>query len=171
MKILLVACVIAAGAAVAASASAEGIYMNQRFSGAGHPTMVDTNDDGVFANVINYEMWGSPGRSTLNAFGEFEAPDVTTIPGCQLRFALVQQSYIATYNDGSMLFGEATEGHNCLDTVTWEFTSEVGGEFTGGTGRFEGATGWWSVESIVLFVGEQQFAVTGRAWGQVQTPD
>ena len=46
---------------------------------------------------------------------------------------------ITTFKNGDQLWGDLT-GEICLDTVSGEFSGSGEGAYTGGTGRFAGAT-------------------------------
>jgi hypothetical protein len=58
-----------------------------------------------------------------------------------------------------------------LNFVPLEISAELVGDVTGGTGRFEGATGSFVVEAEVFPVGETQSAFTGTTKGIVEIPD
>ena len=114
MKLPLIVSIVCAGLVVAGSVQSKEIKINQRYTGVSHRTMVDTNGDGVFADAVNFEMVGSPGRATM--VGAVESTPLT--PGdspCDLQNEPVQQSYVQTYKDGSMLFLVTTAGWACLN--------------------------------------------------------
>ena len=153
-------------------AQARETIINQQFSGMGHPTIVDTNGDGVFAGATSFQLTGSPGKATILAVGEFTDFVFVGTPGCELRAQLVQESFIETFNDGSMLFFHASSGYNCVNIATLEIGGQLSGWITGGTGRFEGATGTWIIESFNAFlVGTTQVALTGTFGGAIVVPD
>ena len=135
--------------------------------------MVDTNGDGVFADMASFQLVGSPGRATME--GVVESSITFGDPPCHLQFEPVQQSYIQTYNDGSMLFFVTTPGPEggggCLNLLTGELWGELYGTITGGIGRFELATGTWTAELNGFLVGETQIAYTGTFKGTVEIPD
>ena len=163
---------VCAGLAVSGAAQAGEIIINQQFSGMAHPTMVDTNGDGAFAAATSFQLKGSPGKATMLAVPEFTDFVFVGTPGCELRAELVQESFIETFNDGSMLFFEATSGFNCVNIATFEIGGQLSGIITGGTGRFEGATGSWMVPEFEAFlVGTTQVAITGIFNGTIVVPD
>ena len=170
MKLPLIVSIVCAGLVVAGSVQSKEIKINQRYTGVSHPTMVDTNGDGVFADAVNFEMVGNPGRATM--VGVTESTPLT--PGdspCDLQGEPVQQSYVQTYRDGSMLFLVTTAGFACLNLSTYELWGGISGVITGGIGRFELATGAWSAEIDTSFVGQTQIAFWGTFKGTVEIPD
>jgi len=159
---------LCAGLILSGAAQAGEININQRFSGTAHPTMVDTNGDGLFAGVGTYHLKGSPGKATMMAFVEFGAIEPAGIPGCELRGELVQETFVETFDDLSMIFFAATSGFNCVNIATFEIWGGLEGIVTGGTGRFEGATGSWKIEAEIFPAGP---GVTGTFKGTVVVPD
>ena len=142
MKLLLTS-LFCASLILSAAAQADGIKLNQRYSGNGLPTMVDTNGDGRTAAHGNFYVRGAPGRATVDSFNEFTDFAPYFVDGCDLRAGLVAQTYVETFEDGSMLFYQATNGFLCLNLSTLVIDSEISGIITGGTGRFAGASGTW----------------------------
>ena len=170
MKLPFIFSIVCVGLIVAGSVQSAEIKINQRYTGVSHPTMLDTNDDGVYANVGSFQMVGSPGRATME--GVFESTPLA--PGespCDLQNVPVHQSYVETFNDGSMLFLVGTAGYGCLNLGTSVFWGELSGIVTGGIGRFELATGTWTVELEAFFVGQTQIAFTGTFKGTIEIPD
>jgi hypothetical protein len=171
MKLPLIVSIVCAGLVVAGSVQSKEIKINQRYTGVSHPTMLDTNDDGIFASVGNFQLVGSPGRATMQ--GVFEST-AFAIPGespCDVQNEALHQSYVETFNDGSMLFMVGDTGYNCLNLDTFEIWGELSGTFTGGIGRFENATGTWTVETDITVVGDFQVVFTGTFKGTVEIPD
>ena len=154
-----------------ASAQAADIKINQKFSGATHPTMIDSDDDGVHASAGSYQIFGSPGRSTAEGFAEFSAFEFTGAPGCELRAEMVTESFVETFNDGSMLFNWVTEGFNCVDLATGEIGGELIGIITGGTGRFAGASGEFMVDFNAKAATEVQNVFYGTITGVITLPE
>ena len=163
---------LCAGLVLSGAAQSGEMSINQRFSGVAHPTMVDANTDGAFANVISFQVKGSPGKATILAFGEFTPPAITACaPSGGGQTDLVQQSFVETFSDLSMLFFEVETGHTCFNIATSEITVELTGIITGGAGRFEGATGSWTTESEGFVVGPGvMIAFTGTITGTVEVP-
>ncbi len=170
MKLLLIVSIICAGLIAAGSVQSAEIKINQQYTAVSHRTMVDTNDDGVFADAVSFQMRGSPGRAIMEGVVE-PTPLVPGESPCDLQNEPVQQSYVQTYNDGSMLFLVTTAGYGCLDLSTYEIWAEVSGVITGGVGRFESATGTWTAEIHGVFVGQTQIVYTGPFKGTIEIPD
>ena len=169
MKLLLFA-VVCASLILSAAAQAGDIKLDQRFSGNGLPTMVDTNGDGITAAHGNFYVRGSPGRATVDSFNEFTDFMPYFADGCDLRAGLVAQTYVATFDDLSMLFYQATDGFLCLSLSTFRIEGEITGIISGGTGRFTGATGTWinKFEGFSAGVGMNVFQ--GTITGPVEVP-
>jgi len=109
MKLSFIFSILCAGIIVAGSVQSSEVKINQRYTGVSHKTMLDTNGDGVFAESVSFQLVGSPGRATME--GVVEATPL--VPGespCDLQNELVQQSYVVTFKDGSMLFLVTTTG-------------------------------------------------------------
>ena len=168
MKNLLAIAVCASllGSGVAESRE---IKLKQQFAGAGTETAVDTNQDGRYAFAFTLEARGGAGRSTAITRTEFGNFDSTDCPGASYTSYLVQDSMVQTFNDLSTLHFEARSGRICFDPLTSEITCEEAGEVVGGTGRFEGATGSWTLE-CELFVVESVHAVTGELKATINVP-
>ncbi len=152
-------------------AQADEVTLDQRFSGAGHATMVDTNGDGVFALASSFQLKGSPGKATMEAMAEFTAMSYVGTIGCELRAELVQESFIETFSDGSMIFYHVANAYICVNISTFEVGGQMSGWITGGTGRFEGATGSWLIDFESFSVGTTQVAFTGTTKGTIVVPD
>ena len=169
MKFPLIVSIMCAGLVVVGSVQAGGVKINQRFTGVSHPTMVDTNDDGIFASTFSFQTVGSPGRGTIISVGEGYPPVFGENP-CDVLIENFQQSFVETFNDGSMIFFETTVGNTCVNLITSEILGEISGIITGGIGRFKWATGTWSIEFEAFPVGETQTVATGTLIGVADIP-
>ena len=161
---------LCAGLILSGAAQAGEININQRFSGNGHPTMVDTNGDGNFAAASTFYLRGSPGRAVMHAFAEFTPFMPYGTPGCDLRAELVYENVVETFDDGSMIFYMATSGFNCVDFATGKVGGQLVGIMTGGTGRFEGASGTFVVDFEAFVVGGGMIAFAGTHKGTIVVP-
>lgn len=170
MKFLLVIA-MCTGLFASGIAQSRGVKINQQVSGVGSATMIDTNGDGIFATALTFEHRGAPGRSTSTAMVEQTAPTPGDCPDGLLTSHSVQGSYVQTFSDLSMLYSVETAGRTCFDPETFEITCEAEGLITGGTGRFEGATGSWTVACEIFIVGETVNAFTGKLKGEIDVPD
>jgi hypothetical protein len=52
---------------------------------------------------------------------------------------------VITFKNGDQLWGSFTSGDMCLDSTNGAFSGSGRGEYTGGTGRFDGARGPFTV--------------------------
>jgi hypothetical protein len=169
MKLPLVIAVCA-GLVMAGAVQAMEVKINQTFTGVTTPTMVDTNGDGAFANDNSFQIVGSPGRATATSIVESTPIEFVGTPGCELRSEIVTNSFIETFNDGSMLFFWVEDGFMCIDTTTSEIWGELAGIVTGGKDRFEGATGEFIVEFKAILATPTQNAFFGTMKGTVEIP-
>ncbi len=145
------------------------IKLKQQFAGAGTETAVDTNQDGNYAFAFTLEARGGGGRSTVISRTEFGNFDSSDCPGALPTSYLVQHDFVQTFSDLSTLHYVATSGRICFDPSTSEVTCEEAGEVVGGTGRFEGATGSWTVECEIFVVGKVN-ASTGEVNTTITMP-
>ena len=90
---------------------------------------------GKFAITITTE-WALP-AGLVNC-----APDTG-----EFEFPLISSEAVITFKDQSQLFGIATGGYICVDTAGENqgyYHGQVEGDYVGGTGRFESATGTYT---------------------------
>jgi hypothetical protein len=129
----------------------------------GNPPAPDFN-----SNYINAQGKGSYGPGLLGVLSEFYfagfCDDDQTVPTvAYLVFAYSRP--VISFKNGDQLWGDVTGGDACLDTVTGEFFGSAQGVFTGGTGRFVGADGPFTVE----FGGTNlTFAALGVGFGPIR---
>lgn len=171
MKILIIltACI---GLLMAGTVQAKSVVVNQKYSGVTHATsMEDTNGDGIYAVAVRFHLVGSPGRSTAESVGEFTDYYFTGVTGCELRSDVIWESWVQTFNDLSMLFSPVTEGFICVNLFTGEVWGEIIGDFDGGTGRFQGATGDYIIEFEGYAATPYQNAFEGTVKGLIELPD
>ena len=161
---------VCASLILSAAAQAGEIKLNQQYSGNSLPTMVDTNGDGRTASDGNFYVRGGPGRATVDSFNEFTNFAPYFVDGCDLQAGLVAQTYVATFQDGSMLFYQATEGTLCLNLATFVIDFEAKGVITGGTGRFAGASGTWVNVGKGFSAGVEMNAFEGTIKGTIVVP-
>ncbi|MDJ0849748.1 MAG: hypothetical protein QNK04_15355 [Myxococcota bacterium] len=114
-----------------------------------------------------------PGRATLllrTKFGEFApGPDC---PTDTLQQGLQNVSLVETFLDLSQIFGFATSGVICLDPATGTSELALEGVYTGGTRRFEGASGSFSVvgTSQAVDARTRVFQISGIVEGTIELP-
>jgi hypothetical protein len=123
--------------------------LNQRVSGSSFTNDPDesTGHQTGWQNLI---AKGQPGRAHIDT--QFELGLFTPNLECPAEFPfggdLISFDWVETFNDGSLLTGTATAGLVCADGLGGS-TTVASGNVTGGTGRFEGASGTWEAEALV----------------------
>ena len=116
------------------------------YTGTLVPIPVDLNTDQANATVMDAQSSGSFGASMSHVVTEW-----TPIGLCAdgyVQFALIHAAVVVTFSNGDQLFGAGPgNGWMCLDldpAGAGHFYGEAYGDFTNGTGRFEGASGSFS---------------------------
>jgi hypothetical protein len=136
------------------SAQAEDIPFAGHLSGGSIPTEIDTNGDGLKASFGLGGVISRPeetvARGMFQIVVEFlpALSENVTCPAGNLEFPLLQgHGILRSGHTGNLVFLEYTSGTSCVDPTT--DTSSFSGEgfIAGGTGRFEGATGSFAVDS------------------------
>lgn len=121
--------------------------VDQRISGG--VFIIDVDEDGNTTSSTNLIAKGAPGKAQVNGVIEF-GPLLGFDERCpaELPFGsdLIRLNWAETFEDGSVLSGAASPGQAvCSDGVVNAIP--VVGIITGGTGRFEGASGAWEVDA------------------------
>jgi hypothetical protein len=162
MKVGIIAAIAALALGIFAVGEAEATWwwgsdVNQRFFGH-NITILEDAETGQTTNTQNGIAKGKPGRALVTAtlvFGPFlPNPDseADCPPGFPLEAEVIRFEWGETYDDGSLLAGAADAGQVlCLDVDITQTTAELGGitgSITGGTGRFEGASGTWTIDDV-----------------------
>ena len=134
--------------------------VHKTFSGSSAPIAMDTNDDGLPAmRIIGGGPVGpvpTPYRSRFfnqrnPVAGEFtgdfisegkivEEPTGKCSFG-EFELEVIFYSSVVRFPDGDILVSELIEGYTCFNPLTRRGHGAVRVKYTGGTGRFEGATG------------------------------
>ena len=123
------------------------IEVDMRFAGTFSTGILRVDQTGETGDsvLIHWQAKGHPGRAEIRGFGsrlEFVGfmPDCLGTPG--IRIDILEDPYVFTFKDLSLLFAKNGSGQICIDVVTGEvkFVSNI--MFMGGRGRFEGATGY-----------------------------
>ena len=162
------------------SAQAEEMPFTASASGGSIPTEIDTNGDGVKAS---FELGGvitrEDRRGHFQIVSEFlpALSQLVTCPAGNLEFPLLGgHGFLRSGRTGSLIFLEYTSGTSCVDPTT--DTSSFSGEgiITGGTGRFEGATGSFEANSTGTTLvsdpaGHEFGSQTGEITGTVITTE
>lgn len=115
----------------------------------GSSLTVDVDDEGNTQVMINLIAKGQPGTAHLDSVAVF-GPVVGPHEGCslgQLGADVISQNAVEAFSDGSLLTLLMTNGAVCTaDGVL--FTAHVTGMVTGGTGRFEDASGTFEASVV-----------------------
>ncbi len=129
------------------------VDMNLKFAGTfinSIQYVVPATGEPATSPLIRLKAKGSPGPSEITLFGgqdETEFPsDCCAGGGPCLLVIVTENPLVFTFKDLSMLFATGS-GEVCIDLLTGIGTGTIDLTFTGGTGRFEGATG----EAVTVF--------------------
>ena len=115
--------------------------VKMRYAGSGIDTHFDTNGDGLYLSLSQANGRGTFGNFAIAITAEFGLPSSGDCAAGELDLPLVSSEAVYTFADQSQLFAIQSGGYLCLDTVTGHYYGQVEGDYVGGTGRFEGATG------------------------------
>jgi hypothetical protein len=158
------------GLLVVPAASAVERVVNGPYAGTDFNTSVDSNLDGQPAGMM---LATGAGGAQLGVSSEWVYESGQgCLAGYDLRFALLQSAGVTTYSDRSQLFYFADNGWLCLSTTTGAFYGELSGVYTGGTGRFAGATGTYTTkfEGQNLDPAGTIRSIQGSSNGRITTP-
>lgn len=113
------------------------------FAGTSLTARIDLNNDGILAGWSTAVVKGTLGESTNQGVVErvpVAAPGVCSAG--QVEFALVAGKLVGTFlKTRDQVFSQLTSSTFCFDPATGDFSGHDTGITTGGTGKFEGATG------------------------------
>ena len=119
--------------------------VDQRISGSS--LTIEVDEAGNTQVMLNLIARGQPGRAHLDSVAVFGP--VGPHPSCpgQLGGDIVSHNAVETFSDGSLLTLVTTSGFVCTaDGIV--FTAVATGDITGGTGRFEDATGTFEANVV-----------------------
>jgi hypothetical protein len=129
---------------MAATSHARDVPVKISYTGSIVPIPVDLNTDGSLATVVDAQSKGTFGASMSHIVTEW-TPTGGLCDDGYVQFALIHSAAVVTFKNGDQLFGAGFgDGWMCLDldpAGTGFFYGEAYGDFTAGTGRFEGASG------------------------------
>jgi hypothetical protein len=146
LSITLVFCI--APSMTPVDAGGRSIPINWRV--AGSIVDVKTTGDPVDQNLIRLKAVGAPGHADLTVVGYAGDPVDPPMEGCDIEIPFVQDEFVAVFTDLSMLFARLMDGGdsyvciNFLSGTTFKFDMEI----IGGTGRFDGATGYFTATGV-----------------------
>jgi hypothetical protein len=161
------AAVVMAGALmIVGSAAAD--PLTYRYSGWSVGSDVDANEDGFTASVLTSKGFSTWGPITANGLiegtptGWFCDNDSNFIEFTALHGTVVFQT-----NKGDQFYARLTDGTSCFDQTTSTTTYTQNWEITGGTGRFEGATGSVINTGTITGLGFGHNAFGGSTEGEI----
>jgi hypothetical protein len=129
-----------------ATAYAKDVPVSMKWAGTVTDIAIDTNGDGLFADLIDADVKGSFGASSMGVFTEFYFAGFCDDEQKVFNLNILYSKPVTTFSNGDQLWGNITAGSMCLNTETGEFSGDAEGNYTGGTGRFADATGWFVVD-------------------------
>jgi hypothetical protein len=147
--------------------------LSETVSGDFVDTAIDTNGDGVAAAHFVGVAKGSGGAS-YQGLQEIQFTPTGLCNAGEVEGIIVAYSIVRRYSNGDLLFSRLVDGSLCFNPGTGKATVNVNAEFSGGTGRFEGATGSYAIEYEVTALlpdptgGIGHGAFNGTAAGSVE---
>jgi len=131
----------------AMAGSAWGDPISVRFAGTGFDSSFDNNDDVINpVDLSQADAKGSFGAKRVDVAAEFMDPveDFDCDPAYDTKLGISFAAPVITFEKMDQLFGFSWQGGwMCVNHSNGHHYGQVVGIFTGGTGRFEGATGTW----------------------------
>lgn len=112
-----------------------------RYDGIVFATAADSNDDGYPMNVTQARAQGTFGDAVLWVAAEWIKHSRECPEGFDLSLGLVNDSFAYTLADLSQVFGSASDGWLCMNSVSGAYFGEVAGIYKGGTERYKEASG------------------------------
>ena len=137
------------------NAQDSGIGFTETYSGSfvTAPAATDSNDDGKPANIGQFLGTSTFGSVSIQSLNEFEAAlENANCNEGEIEFTLVQGHFVKRFSNGELIFGSWATGVSCFDPVTNISTTTQVGNFTGGTGQFENATGPIQIDYTSTFL-------------------
>jgi hypothetical protein len=128
----------------AAGAYAQQIPVNLTFSGDGTPSVIDLKHPNTATSEENLTGNGIQGPFTfrlVKASTTAPQPSTTCSGPTKVYFSEVAGAGLFRFFDGSLLMVNLTDGGDCIDFAANEAHCTLTFQVTGGTGRFQGASG------------------------------
>ena len=157
-----------------ASAKAETIRVEWKKSGTLINQLQMGNPDGSPANpavLIFGKAIGAPGPADIQVVSRLGTPEwsLDCFDGAGgLRFPMVTNDFAATLADMSMITATLADGYVCMDKTSGNTHAEFELTVTGGTGRFNGASGDLSVVVDTFPAGDHMSVETGTIIGFIE---
>jgi len=123
---------------------AQQIPVNMTFSGDGTPSVINLGHPNTFNSEENLAGSGTGGPFTFRLVRASTAapqPSTTCSGPTKVFFQSVAGAGLFRFIDGSLLIVNITGGGDCIDFAANQAQCTLTFQITGGTGRFEGATG------------------------------
>jgi len=122
------------------------VFSTGTFSGSFVNTQSDTNGDGIKGSIFTGAGEDSvSGKFTTQSVTEHFASGETTCPNGNPGFVLTlvpgTGAFVNRIDGGELMYGQYTAETQCFDPFTMTLFYSYTIQFTGGTGRFVGATG------------------------------
>ena len=123
---------------------AQQIPVNMTFSGDGTPSVIDLKHPNTITSEENLAGSGTQGPFTFRLVKASTAapqPSSTCSGPTKVYFQDVAGAGLFRFFDGSLLKVNLTDGGDCIDFAANQAQCTLTFQVTGGTGRFQGATG------------------------------
>jgi hypothetical protein len=123
---------------------AQQIPVNLIFSGDGTPSAIDLKHANTNTSEENLAGAGTQGPFTfrlVRAGANAPQPSTTCSGPTKVFFPSVAGAGLFRFFDGSLLMVNLTDGGDCIDVAANQAQCTLTFQVTGGTGRFQGATG------------------------------
>jgi hypothetical protein len=127
-----------------ATVSAQQNQVRMMFSGTSGPSTVNLQQPGTTNGEDNFTGNGTFGPFTfrnIRAISAAPQPSATCSGPSQIFFPNVAGGGVFRFQDGSLLTFSITQGGDCIDFVAQEAHCTLTLQVSGGTGRFQGASG------------------------------
>lgn len=179
MLLLLGVIALVVGLTAFASDEGKGVVINQQIAGSIFGGIeVTSNGATVNRSLLNLYARGGPGEANIEAVGgamPAAEPSGLCPDGTDLELKFIDGGFVETFNDLSMLFYAIDTSPDAKNALCVDFQGLNSGVWdyviTGGTGRFEGATGSATVEvSWTGNVTAELSAEVGTIQGTIQLP-
>ena len=147
-RFMLLIAIVALFTVVLAPASSAGRF-NQEVSGSFTDTAIDTNGDGMAANIFTGGTKGTGGSGSYDGVVEIMFAETNLCDAGEIEGVVVAYSIVRRYGNGDLLFSRLVSGNVCFNPGNGTASIDVDAVITGGTGKFSGATGSYSAHYAV----------------------